>query len=34
MLQLTQKLKNGTMQVLEVPLPSVGRGMVQVRNHF
>ena len=34
MLQLTQKLKNGDMQVLEVPLPQVAEGSILVRNHF
>jgi polar amino acid transport system substrate-binding protein len=34
MLQLTQKLKNGDMQVLEVPLPQVAVGSILVRNHF
>jgi len=32
--QLTQKLKDGAMQVLEVPLPVLGPGMVLVRNRF
>ena len=34
MLQLTQKLKNGDMQVLEVPLPQVTPVSLLVRNHF
>jgi predicted dehydrogenase/threonine dehydrogenase-like Zn-dependent dehydrogenase len=34
MLQLTQKLKNGLMQVLEVPWPALSPGMVMVRNHY
>jgi polar amino acid transport system substrate-binding protein len=34
MLQLTQKLKNGDMQVLEVPLPQAAAGTILVRNHF
>ncbi len=34
MLQLTQKLKNGDMQVLEVPLPQAAAGAILVRNHF
>ncbi len=34
MLQLTQKLKNGAMQVLEVPIPSLLPGTVLVRNHY
>jgi polar amino acid transport system substrate-binding protein len=34
MLQLTQKLKNGDMKVLQVPLPQVAPGSILVRNHF
>ncbi|MBI5848244.1 MAG: bi-domain-containing oxidoreductase [Nitrospirae bacterium] len=34
MKQLTQKLKDGKMQVLEVPIPVVGKGMLLVMNHF
>ena len=34
MQQLTQKLKNGSMQVLEVPWPALSPGMVMVRNHY
>jgi predicted dehydrogenase/threonine dehydrogenase-like Zn-dependent dehydrogenase len=34
MQQLTQKLKNGAMQVLEVPCPALSPGMVLVRNHY
>jgi predicted dehydrogenase/threonine dehydrogenase-like Zn-dependent dehydrogenase len=34
MLQLTQKLKNGDMQVLEVPVPALIPGTVLVRNHY
>lgn len=34
MKQLTQKLKSGSMQVLEVPVPALGQGMVLVRNHY
>ncbi len=34
MLQLTQKLKNGEMLVQEVPMPSLGKGMVLVKNHY
>jgi len=34
MQQLTQKLKNGSMQVLEVPRPALSPGMVMVRNHY
>ncbi|MBK9401135.1 MAG: bi-domain-containing oxidoreductase [Bacteroidetes bacterium] len=32
--QLTQNLKDGHMQLLEVPFPALGRGQVLVRNHF
>lgn len=32
--QLTQNLKNGNMQLLEVPFPIVNKGCVLVRNHF
>lgn len=32
--QLTQKLKDGKMQVLEVPTPVLGEGMVLVRNYY
>lgn len=34
MYQLTQKLKNGEMKVLEVPQPAVGQGFLLVRNHY
>ncbi len=34
MQQLTQKLKNGDMKVLEVPLPLAGPGLVRVRTHY
>jgi len=34
MKQLTQRLKDGTMQVLEVPMPMFGPGMVMVKNYF
>jgi len=34
MKQLTQKLKDGAMQVIEGPMPVVGKGMLLVRNHF
>jgi predicted dehydrogenase/threonine dehydrogenase-like Zn-dependent dehydrogenase len=34
MKQLTQRLKDGAMQVLEVPPPALGSGMVLVRNHY
>jgi predicted dehydrogenase len=32
--QLAQKLKNGEIQVLEVPFPVLGPGKVLVRNHY
>src|SRR6187401_2800207 len=32
--QLTQNLKDGTMQILEVPYPVLARGCMLVRNHF
>lgn len=32
--QLTQQLKSGDMQILEVPFPIMGPGQVLVRNHF
>ena len=34
MKQLTQKLKTGNMQVLEVPVPHLRSGMVLVRNFY
>ncbi len=34
MLQLTQKLKDGTMRVVEVPVPALQKGYVLVRNHY
>ena len=34
MQQLTQKLKNGSMQALEVPWPALSPGTVLVRNHY
>jgi threonine dehydrogenase-like Zn-dependent dehydrogenase len=34
MKQLTQKLKDGKMEVLEVPAPTLSDGMVTVRNHY
>lgn len=34
MRQLTQKLKDGRLQVLDVPAPTTSRGMVLVRNAF
>ncbi len=32
--QLTQNLKDGQMQLLEVPFPALGEGKVMVRNHY
>jgi len=32
--QLTQNLKDGFMQILEVPYPALGAGQVLVRNHY
>jgi len=32
--QLTQNLKDGYMQLLEVPFPALGEGQVMVRNHY
>lgn len=32
--QLTQVLKDGQMQLLEVPFPALGKGQVMVRNHY
>jgi len=32
--QLAQKLKNGEIQVIEVPTPVLNPGMVIVRNHY
>lgn len=34
MKQITQKLKSGKMQILEVPMPSLGEGQVLVRNFY
>ena len=34
MQQLTQKLKDGTMRIVEVPFPSLRKGQVLVRNHY
>jgi polar amino acid transport system substrate-binding protein len=34
MKQLSQKLRDGTMSVIDVPLPLLERGMVLVRNHY
>ena len=32
--QLTQSLKDGKMEILEVPFPALNAGQVLVRNHF
>ena len=32
--QLTQQLKSGQMEILEVPLPTLGKSQVLVRNHY
>ena len=32
--QLTQQLKSGRMEILEVPFPSLGKGQVLVRNYY
>jgi hypothetical protein len=32
--QLTQLLKDGTMQLLEVPFPALSKGYLLVRNHY
>lgn len=34
MKQLTQQLKSGSMEILEVPFPILGDGQVLVRNHY
>lgn len=34
MQQLTQKLGSGEMQIQDLPLPQVGKGMVMVKNHY
>ena len=34
MKQLTQELKSGNMQILEVPFPALNKGQILVRNHF
>jgi len=34
MKQITQKLKNGTMRVLDAPLPQLSSGMVLIKNHY
>ncbi|MDO5674829.1 MAG: bi-domain-containing oxidoreductase [bacterium] len=32
--QLTQKLKNGSMQILDAPLPQLSSGTILVKNHY
>ena len=32
--QITQKLKNGQMKISDVPLPSLQKGCVLVRNYY
>ncbi len=34
MQQLTQQLKSGKMEILEVPFPALSQGYIMVRNHF
>ena len=34
MKQLTQQLKSGKMEILEVPFPSLNNGAILVRNQF
>lgn len=34
MKQLTQQLKSGKMEILEVPFPALNNGYIMVRNHF
>ncbi len=34
MQQLTQQLKSGKMEILEVPFPALNHGYIMVRNHF
>lgn len=34
MQQLTQQLKSGKMEILEVPFPALNQGYIMVRNHF
>lgn len=34
MQQLTQQLKSGKMEILEVPFPALGKGEVLVKNHY
>jgi len=34
MQQLTQKLKDGVMKIIEAPVPALGPGMILVKNHY
>ena len=34
MQQLTQQLKSGKMEILEVPFPALGEGQILIRNHY
>ncbi len=34
MQQLTQQLKSGKMEILEVPFPTLGKGEVLVKNRY
>ncbi|MCB0754628.1 MAG: alcohol dehydrogenase catalytic domain-containing protein, partial [Flavobacteriales bacterium] len=34
MKQLTQELKSGKMEIMEVPFPALNKGSVMVRNHY
>ncbi len=34
MQQLTQQLKSGKMEVLEVPFPALNKGQILIRNHY
>ena len=34
MYQVTQKLRDGKIKVLEVPYPSLEKGCILVRNHY
>ena len=34
MQQLTQQLKSGKMEILEVPFPAMSKGFIMVRNHY
>ncbi len=34
MLQITQNLKQGKLEIIEVPVPAMGRGMILIRNYY